>query len=288
MEGRGALGDHVADATTRLVQAGLVPDEATHSAEILARSVLGWSAADWLTHRSEPAQPDFPARFLSLVDRRARREPVAYILGEREFYGRPFRVTRDVLIPRPETELVVEESLRCLQRRRGVVSVVDVGTGSGCIAITVALEAPETRVVATDISKPALEVARENARRLRADNRVAFRHGAFLAGSTTPVDLIVSNPPYIRQTDRLALPPEVTDFEPASSLFAGSDGLDVIRPLVALATRALAPGGSLVLEIGQGQVDAVRTLIEATGTLSVAHIGTDLQAIPRVVVSVRQ
>ena len=283
----GSLADHVAAAAARLELAGLPHDEAVQSAGVLARSILGWSTADWIIRRRDAGPIDFSARFLPLIDRRARREPVAYILGEREFYGRPFTVTRAVLIPRPETELVVEEAL-AYAGQRPTATIVDVGTGSGCIAVTLALEVSGARIVATDVSGPALEVARENARRLRADERIEFRRGEFLAGSTTPVDLIVSNPPYVGEGDRARLPPEVADFEPAGALFAGPDGLDAIRALVSVAARALARGGALILEIGQGQADAVRTLIEATGALSVLRIRPDLQSIPRVVVAVRR
>lgn len=280
------LAEHVAAAAGRLEQAGLSPDEAVHSAEVLARAVLGWSAADWLARRREAGPSEFPTRFLPLIDRRARREPVAYIVNEREFYGRVFKVTRDVLIPRAETELVVDEALK--QKDAGSrFTIVDVGTGSGCIAITLALEAPDARVVATDLSEPALEVARENARRLGAADRVHFRHGEFLAGAVTPVDMIVSNPPYISESDRGTLMPEVAEFEPQPALFSGSDGLDTVRALAAVAARALQPGGSLILEIGQGQDAAVRTILEHTGAFTVDRIRPDLQGIPRVAVALR-
>lgn len=286
----------VARGRNALVAAGLPPEDAWRDAVVLARSVLGWSAADWLTRSHEAAAPAFADRFLPLIDRRAGREPVAYLTGEREFYGRPFTVTRDVLIPRPETELVVDEALRCL----GVVAsgfsrtdpvrsalIADIGTGSGCLAVTLALECPSAQVVATDLSRNALEVAEDNARRLDAVDRITFRHGSYLAGAAGPIDLIVANPPYVAGRDRDSLPRDVADYEPAQALFGGVDGLAVIRELLPATAAALAPDGWLVMEIGQGQVEAVRELIERTDGLTFVRVRTDLQQIPRVMVARR-
>jgi len=147
----------VADAAARLQSAGLSREEATQSASALARFVLGWSGADWVARSRDTVTGDFAARFAPLIARRARHEPVAYITGEREFYGRVFHVTPDVLVPRPETELIVDLALGISP---GPSVIVDVGTGSGCLAITLALERPSARVIATDISAPALAVAR--------------------------------------------------------------------------------------------------------------------------------
>ena len=273
--------------------AGLSAQDARQDAGLLARWVLGWDAATWLLRSRETPPRGFLERFLPVIERRARREPIAYIVGEREFYGRSFLVSPGVLIPRPETELVVEEALAALAGAGTSNSacqpptVVDVGTGSGCLAITLALERPGARVIATDISEPALAVARQNACRLDAGDRVTFMHGAFLAQTEGAVDLIVANPPYVSEGDRAALPIDVERFEPNDALFAGKDGLDVIRTLLPLASGSLSAGGWLIMEIGQGQLPAVRDLIDRTPGLMFDHASLDLQGIPRVVVVTR-
>jgi release factor glutamine methyltransferase len=273
-----------------LQDAGHAAEDAARDAALLARWVLGWDAAVWLTRSRETPPPGFLERFLPLIERRARHEPIAYIVGEREFYGRSFLVSRDVLIPRPETELVVEDALAALaaadasHRAARSPTIVDVGTGSGCLAVTLALERPDARVIATDISEPALAIARRNANRLGAGDRVTFVHGSFLARAGGPFDLIVANPPYVSERDRGSLPVEVERFEPAEALFAGDDGLDAIRALLPLASAALAAGGWLVMEIGQGQLAAVRNLVDETTGFSFVRSRIDLQGIPRVVV----
>lgn len=285
--------DWVADASRLLTAAGRDERESRRDAALLARWDLGWPMALWLVSLGEEAPPDFEARLAPLIARRARAEPIAYLTGEREFFGRSFRVTPDVLIPRPETELVVEEALACLyarlpdpERSRPPV-VVDVGTGSGCIAITLTLEFPWARVVATDVSAAALAVAVDNARLLDAADRVTFRHGPLLAGWSEPVDLIVSNPPYVAASDRGALPDDVVRYEPATALFGGDDGLDVMRALVPTAAAALVPGGWLIMEIGLGQADDVQRLIRDTPGLDLVRLRSDLQRILRVVVARR-
>src|SRR5262245_3942501 len=277
------LAEHAAAAAARLQAAGLSPDEATRSAIVLARFVLGWTAADWLSRSREPTPREFSGAFAPLIARRSRHEPVAYIVGEREFYGRPFIVTRDVLIPRPETEIVVEEVLR---QHPGTPVLLDFGTGSGCIAITLALECPTARVIAIDSSGKALAVARQNTERLGADDRVEFlstpESDPSLRGALrdASVDVIAANPPYVATAGRTSLPQEVADFEPAIALFAGVDGLDVIRALLPMAARVLVPGGWLVMEIGQGQLSDVLRLVSAAG-LAFKHVHPDLQGIAR-------
>ena len=277
-----------ADAARRLTAAGLPAVESRRDAVLLARWRLGWSAATWLTRSNEPVPPGFAEGFAELVERRTRREPLAYITGEREFYGRPFKVTRDVLIPRQETELLVEHalgSLRDLTHRPGrdAPKVLDVGTGSGCVAVTVALEAPAVQVVATDVSPAALEIARANAERLGAADRIEFRIDSLAGTVADAFDLIAANPPYVPEADRDSLAPEVRDYEPAAALFAGPDGLDVIRDLVPSAATALRADGWLVMEIGYGQADAVTRLLDATGRFSDVRLANGLQAIPRVI-----
>ena len=287
------LAEHAADAARALAAAGLGFDDSRQDAALLARWTLGWSQAEWLTRLRETPADTFSEPYQSVVRRRANREPMAYITGSREFYGRPFRVTPDVLIPRPETELVVEEALALLtslspSAGAAAPRVADVGAGSGCLAVTVALERPTAHVLAIDISEPALRIAYENARTLGAASRVEFWRGAFLPRGVPPLDLIVTNPPYVAEREREELPIEVRGFEPAQALFGGPDGLRVIRALVPEAAAALRSGGWLVMEIGAGQADAVSTLLYEDGGFSLHHIRRDLQDIPRVVVARRR
>jgi release factor glutamine methyltransferase len=285
----------VSDAANRLMAAGLSIDDARREAALLARFVLGWDAAAWLTHQRESPPAGFQEAFDRLIARRASREPLAYLIGEREFYGRAFRVTPDVLIPRPETEFVIDEVITLARARRDADTdagrraqrvIVDIGTGSGCIAVTLALELPQAKLIATDTSVEALRVAQDNARRHGVAGRIEFRHGPFLAGFADPVDLVVTNPPYVPESDRASLAPEVAIFEPAAALFAGRDGLDVIRELVPRAATALGPGGALVMEIGLGQATEVQRLVEHAGLTEVRFV-PDLQRIPRVITALR-
>ncbi|MEO8482358.1 MAG: peptide chain release factor N(5)-glutamine methyltransferase [Acidobacteriota bacterium] len=278
-------------AASVLVDAGHDPAAARQDVSVLARHVLRWDMARWLTHQDALAPDDFSAALLAAVERRRSHEPVAYISGEREFYGRPFLVSRAVLIPRPETEDVVDAALEVLQRpelasRPGPARVLDIGTGSGCLAVTIALEAPATEVEATDISRAALEIARENAARLGVAGAVRFHESALTASSSGDFDVIVSNPPYVPVDDRMTLSRDVRDYEPTLALFGGRDGLDVIRALLPEAARALRPGGTLVMEIGQGQADRVETLVRLAG-LHWVGARPDLAGIPRVIAARR-
>ncbi len=279
--------EHVADAARVLAAAGVPSDDARHDAVVLGRWVLGWSQAEWLARARDEAPADFAGRFLRLVRRRANREPVAYITGTREFYGRPFVVTPDVLVPRPESELVVEEALGILAGRTPGFAqrVADIGAGSGCLSVTLALECPTAHLLAIDVSEAALRIAHENARALGAVDRIEFWRGAYLPRGVAPFDLVVANPPYIALADRDALPVEVRAFEPAQALFGGPDGLGVIRAMVPEAAAGLVSGGWLVVEIGAGQSAEVGRIVADTGSLTVSHIRTDLQSIPRVVVA---
>ena len=277
--------ERIAEARSLLVDAGLSPDEAAFDAEVLARHALGWDRARLLADGRDPAPPGFDATFEALITRRANREPVSQILGRREFWGLDFDVTRDVLTPRPETELVIEEAL-AFAREHPCHALLDVGTGSGCIALSVAHEVPGARVVAVDISDAALAVARGNAQRLGLADRVHFQHADLLAGIEGPFDLVLSNPPYMRADEATGLQPEVARFEPHSALFAGDDGLAVIRPLLAEVPRVLAPGGRLILEFGMGQDAAVAAAAQGTGW-TVVRIRHDLQGIPRTAVLTR-
>ena len=277
-----------AEAARKLEDAGVPADASRRDAARLARAVLGWDEAQWLVRRSEEASAEFTAAFAPMVARRAAHEPLAYILGEREFYGRPFAVARAVLIPRPETELIVEEACRWLAARDAAAPmIVDVGTGSGCLAVTLALECRAARLVATDISAGALEIAAANAARHQVADRIRFVRVPLTAGLRGEADLVVANPPYVAERDRASLPAEVREYEPAEALFGGPDGLDVIRALAPSAAQALRPGGRLLLEIGAGQSNAVNTILEHAGFTDV-HVEADLAGIPRMVVGERR
>ncbi len=287
------LAELAADGARTLTAAGLASDDSRQDAALLARWTLGWSHAEWLArHRETPADP-VADTFQSAIRRRANREPLAYITGTREFYGRSFRVTPDVLIPRPETELVVEEALALLAALTptpgpAAPRVADVGAGSGCLAITIALERPTAHVLAIDISEAALRIAYENARALGAATRIEFWRGAFLPRGVPPLDLVVANPPYVAERDRERLPIEVRGFAPAQAHFGGPDGLLVIRTLGPEAAAALRPSGWLVMEIGAGQSEDVAALLQESGDFVLHHIRHDLQDIPRVVVARRR
>jgi len=270
-------------ARLALLDAGLSASTAALDADLLARHATGWDHADWLARRHRPADAEFVQHYGGLVDRRVRREPVAYIRGVQEFWGRDFLVTSAVLIPRSETELLVETATVFLARRPNAV-VVDVGTGSGCVAISLALEHPSITMLAVEISAAALQVSQQNAARHRVGDRVRFVHGAFLEGTPRPLDLIVANPPYVAERDRPALSPEVKDYEPAVALFGGDDGWRDIRTLLGETAAALAPEGRLMMEIGYRQIERIAAEVEAVDRLQLLEVRNDLQGIPRVVV----
>lgn len=267
------------DATTRIADAlGLNKREARLEARVLA--TFAWSVTPaWLiAHDHDLPTPEQAAQYTALLARRLTGEPVAYLTGTREFYGREFQVTPAVLIPRPDTELLVECALARLPPE-AAMSVLDLGTGSGCIAVTLALERPCARVTAVDRSADALAIARSNARALGA--AVEFLTSDWFAAlGGRRFDLIVSNPPYVAVGDPHLRRGDVR-FEPATALASGHDGLDDLRRLVASARDHLAPHGSLLLEHGYDQADTVRALLQASG-FDQAHSWKDLAGIERV------
>ena len=275
----------VAAARERLRAAAIPPDEADLDARVLAERILDWDTARYLTSANEEEPEGFAERFEALVARRAGREPTAYIVGRREFCGVDFQVTPAVLIPRPETELIVEAALDAFSRSSGAIDIADVGTGSGCLAVTLARERPASRVLATDISSEALDVARLNARRLGVASRVELLETDLLNGVEREFDLIVSNPPYVPEHDRAQLQPEVRDYEPSRALFAGDDGLSVIRRLIDQVPGRLKPEGRLIFEFGFGQADGIRTLLSNTRSMVLLDLRRDLQGIPRVAIA---
>jgi len=264
------VGELVARARERLLAGGVPAEEAPGDAEVLARHALGWDLTRYAIGRIEVAPPDAVHRFAALIARRVTREPVSQIVGHREFWGLDFEVTSDVLTPRPETELVVQAALDHWpskpddRRSRPPDSspiVVDVGTGSGCIAIALATERPDARFVASDVSLAALKVARRNAARHGVSQRIAFRHTDVIPPEND-VEMIVSNPPYIPLRDRDTLAPEVRDHEPHLALFGGPDGLDVYRRLFTGSVGDLNQDGWLIVEVGYDQAAAVRALAD--------------------------
>ena len=276
----------VAGARERLFRAGIRRDQAQLDAEVLARELLGWDRARFLADRHELAPDLFKARYEQLVARRALREPVSYITGTREFWGLPFEVSPDVLIPRPESESIVEETLACLPPidagKRPYV--VDAGTGSGCLAVALAVERPDIRLIATDISRPALMIARRNASRHGVANRIRFVETSFVDGLRGSPAVLVSNPPYVPSIVAPALSPEVRDYEPEVAILSGIDGLTGIRVLVDQAVSFMAEGSWLVFEFGDGQETAIREVISQDNRWALSRIVDDLQGIPRTAV----
>ncbi len=264
-----------------LLAAGPHPERAHRDAELLLRHTLHCDAA-WLFAHADDCIPSHCVQQLEpLLRRRLAGEPVQYILGEVEFWGRTFSVHPAVLIPRPETELLVEPVLDFL-RRREHPRVLDVGTGSGAIAVALAAECPQARCVAVDLSSDALSVAAENASRHGVANRIEFRvSDLFSAVSGERFDCIVSNPPYVALTDKDSLAVEVRDYEPELALFAGVDGLAIYRRLIRAAPEFLTREGMLALEIGFGQRDSIAALLTEANFQEI-HFLPDYQQIPRV------
>ena len=276
---------HVETARASLVKAGLGPEDAAIDAEVLARSALGWDRATYLTHSRNEAPGSFADRYRGMLERRTRREPVSLITGHREFWGLDFQVTSDVLTPRPETELLVEEALRRITEfDHAKPSVVDVGTGSGCVAIVIT-RMTRARVSATDVSPAALAVARQNAERHGVGDQIEWVCAPLLEGIDDAPDVIVANLPYIPESDMPNLPPEVREFEPRTALDGGHDGLQIIRQLVDSAARRLRDGGYLIVEVGPGQAATLARRQDAMpgrGALRVVDTREDLQGVPRV------
>lgn len=300
-----AIQAFITDARRRLEHAGISVAEAALDADVLARHALGgWERSQLLASARDAPPPGFAAAYVRLVERRERREPAAYIVGVREFWNLDIEVTRDVLVPRPETEFVVEETLarltpgaaetadgasRCGDSTAGFVSprIADIGTGSGCLAIALARWLPGCHVVATDVSEFALAVAARNAVRHNVAPRIQFVRTDLLDGITGLFHAIVSNPPYVPSGDMPSLQPEVRDHEPVGALDGGPDGLAVIRRLVPAAASRLTPGGWLLFEFSYGQVEAVRMLVAAEPRLCLESVRDDLAGIPRVAVACR-
>jgi release factor glutamine methyltransferase len=263
------------------LRSGPHPERARADAELLLLYLIEQDRAFLIAHPEKVLTAAGAVRYYALIERRAGGEPVQYITGEQEFYGLPFRVTPDVLIPRPETEHLVAKAL-ALAAGFAHPRIVDVGTGSGVIAVALAHNLAEARITAVDVSEAALEIARGNAERNGVSERILFMQSDLLAAvAGERFEIVVSNPPYVPTADRDSLSVEVRDHEPALALFAGEDGLDVYRRLIPAAFAALEVGGFLVLEIGYGQSEAVTALLADAGFTRIEFV-PDLQGIPRV------
>lgn len=280
------IGELLLTGKARLATAAFAPPPPPREAALLLGRVLGLSEAQVLARDDRPVEPAEAIRYQNWIERRAAGEPVAYLFGEREFYGRVFHVDSRVLIPRPETEHLIEQALRIPLPTHP--RILEVGVGSGCIAVTLACELPSARLVATDLSAGALAVARRNAERLGAADRVALLRTDLFAGIVLEtIDLLVSNPPYVDRTEGAEMSPEVCKFEPHLALFPpGGEGLETIARLLASAS-ALRPGTRVLLEIGQGQLAAVEASARATGFDLLAAV-SDYAGIPRVAVLARR
>ena len=290
----------LASARQRLAAAGI--DDAQIEAEVLLRHALsGISRAQLYARLQDALDPDTAARFEALLQRRLAREPSAYITGTREFLGYDFAVSPAVLIPRPETETLIDVAIDAVTARFGApsaqaregshapqahperaLSIIDVGTGSGVVAVCLALGLPKATVYAIDASRDALAVAAANARRHGVYDRITFIEGDLLEPAPAPVDLIVANLPYVRTADIATLQPEVRDYEPRAALDGGPDGLNLIRRLLEVAPDYLQPGGAVCLEFGDGQADALMSIAgwRFPGALPRVHL--DFTGRPRV------
>lgn len=256
-------------------------EDASLESEILLRHVLGINRVQLYTDLGSDLSPEQEKALDELLERRCRGEPSAYITGHREFYGLDFIVDRNVLVPRPETELLVEKALE-LAENYAVRTIFDIGTGCGAIAVSLAVNLPGVIVYGTDISPEALEVARTNCRRHDVAERVVLLNGSLLEPLKENVDMIIANLPYVRYADIPRKGP--LSYEPEMALHGGKDGLDIIRALCFQAGEKLNESGILVLEIGEGQAAAITDILNDTFHSGTINIYRDLAGIERVVI----
>ena len=292
-----SVGDLLDDGAARLAARRV--GSCRLDAELLLAAAAGISRSSLLARRAEPVPGGVRERFEAYLARREEREPIAYILGVKEFWSLDFEVNHDVLVPRPDTEWVVHETLRVLGVRDEKAGegpppsppiVVDVGTGAGPIAVAIARERPDAVVHATDVSVKALEVARRNAARHGVGNRIRFHQGDLLdpiltAGLEGRIDVVASNPPYVAELE--TVDPEVLRWEPRRAVFAGATGSEVIERLLPQAARALAPEGWLVMEIASGGKSTLLDLLDRAGGWGSVQVREDYARLPRVVTARR-
>ena len=282
------LREHVTNAAKRLQQAGINDSEALADAELLARHVLAWDRSTYLVRNHEPPPKTFNTAYKKTIKRRTAREPVSLITEEREFWGLKFSVKSGVLIPRPETELIIETAINLFpDRTTAELSIADIGTGSGCLAVALALEFPQSIVNALDTSAIALRVAQQNCILHNVNDRVTLVENSFedwLSMRNRPpyeLDLIVANLPYIPHSAIKTLSPEVRMYEPYCALDGGPDGLFLLRQLLKVAPNCLTVKGFLLIEIGNGQAQKLEQTVESIPNLVLRGFRTDLQGISR-------
>lgn len=275
-----SCGEALRHASVRLRQARI--ESARLDARVLLGYVLGIDGMTLFVHPERPIAADEMTRFEAILRRRERREPVSHIIGQREFWSLPFHVTANTLDPRPDTETLVETILDAVPERNAPLRLLDFGTGSGCILLALLSELPNAQGLGIDISQAALAVARGNAEALGLAERVEFQEGNWGQGLEGYFDIIVSNPPYIPENDIDGLEPEVSHYEPRTALNGGADGLDCYRILIPDCWRLLADKGRLAFEVGQGQAQAVQTMLIASEFNSI-EIRHDLAGIARCV-----
>jgi len=278
---RSAVSAAVSEVARRLAAAGI--QSARVEGELLVGEATGRSRESLVTHPEEPLTEEQAARLEELTNRRAGREPLAYVLGRTEFYSLRFLTTPAAIIPRPETEILAEA---VIARAEGPSFAVDVGTGCGALAVVLARELPALTVLGTDVSLDALRLARRNVRLHGVESRALLMAGDLLEPVGRPADIVVANLPYIRTDEFPALQPEVRDYEPRSALDGGEDGLALIRRLSVQLSDHLCPGGLAALEVGAGQAEEVANLL-ALGGLSVIEVVADYAGIERVVLGRR-
>jgi release factor glutamine methyltransferase len=272
------IGDLLKDGAARLAQAGI--DGATREVRLLLQTAAGVPVSTQIAFPERTISADATARFGALLERRASREPMAHILGQREFWSLPFKVTADTLDPRPDSETLVQAVLDQVPDRSVPLRLLDFGTGTGCLLLALLHELPNATGIGVDMSAAALAIAMENAGALGLAQRATFHRGNWDDGIDPGFDIVLSNPPYIPSGDIPGLQPEVASFEPRLALDGGSDGLDAYRCLGPAAARLLLPDGLAAFDIGIGQSDSVRRIMAAAG---LRHIATarDLAAVER-------
>lgn len=276
------------NAANRLSAAGII--NARLDSEVLLAHIIQKDRVWLITHRDDVLDDNHQRDFAEAIQRRTGREPLQHIIGNQEFWGLEFIVTPDVLIPRPETELIIEATLAIVQDRNRPVRIIDLCTGSGCIAVSLAKELTAARVIATDASEKALAVARENSRRHGVSERIRFLPGDLFGPLEEldlrgQIDILVSNPPYVQAGDLSTLQPEVRDYEPRMALIAGPEGTEIAMRIIRNAPEYLKQNGALIMEMGMGQSGTLTRMIEATGTYAKPELLKDLAGIERVIVA---
>ncbi len=282
------LREHVANAARRLKQAGIKDSEAFADAELLARHILDWDRSTYLLRNHEAPPQTFDIAYETTIKRRSEREPTSLITEQREFWGLEFSIKPGVLIPRPETELIVETAIELFpDRAEAEFSIADIGTGSGCLAVALALEFPRSIVNALDTSVTALAIAKHNCVRHSVNDRITLVENSFqnwLPMRNSPayeLDLIVANLPYIPQNTIKTLSPEVRIYEPYCALDGGPDGLFLLRKLLEIVPTCLNIKGVLLIEIGYGQAPALQEALKSIPNLVLHGFRSDLQGVSR-------